>query len=365
MSDALLKLGLRLRQRRAEAGVDVDPLAHKAGVPAAAIKAFEAGGGGLGLSALGRLATALGVDAAAFVHTDAYEEAAPPEPAVLLSKASNASLSPEDVRRLTTAVFHARSFCQLAPILGLEVLSSRFKPMAPRKPAHRGGYALANRVRHELDAPHGPLYNLKRTIEDRFNILVLELPFDNAAIQGAACRSGTARVIALNRNLREVTARFVAGHELCHHLADLKEYEATTDSDGGESDGFNLDPSAKEQRAKAFAAMLLAPSGSVQELLGPPRADGAGLDGARKIISRARAHFGMSFASMAWHLFALKYLGSDDDIVRTLIEKADGQDVTGFETEQAEDGLSRRLRSAQEHDAISAARARELTSHHI
>lgn len=202
--------------------------------------------------------------------------------------------------------------------------------------------------------------NLERAIEEHFDILIVRYSFENASVQGVACRSGDARVILVNSELRhEAEIRFTLAHELCHHLKDLESDGAKIDEKQHEEAGFSLESPPEEKRANAFAAMLLAPQDALQPLLGPPRAIGLELGRARELVQNARRTFGLGYEAMAWHLLNMGYL-RDRETVQALLSAPDREALRGFEEETEMDGLERRAREAIEKDFISEARYREL-----
>jgi Zn-dependent peptidase ImmA (M78 family) len=205
-----------------------------------------------------------------------------------------------------------------------------------------------------------PLRNLARLIEERFNILVIHHSFENHSILGVATRSGQARVILANTELKhEAEVRFTLAHELCHHLKDLSADGTTVDEKDEERASFSLETPPTEKRAKAFAAMLLAPEDALHGQLGPPRSLGHELSPARQLVRKARHLFGMGFEAMAWHLHNLGYLRYRET-VEALLRAPDQDEVGGFETDTSLDGLERRAREALYGDLISEARYREL-----
>ena len=181
--------------------------------------------------------------------------------------------------------------------------------------------------------------------------------FSNSAVEGAACRSGDARLIVLSDQLRyESRRRVVLAHELAHHLADLEEDDLKTD-DWTADDGFTFENPPDEKRANAFALMLLAPVTLVRDLLGPPNKIYSG-PAATDLLNRCRLTFGIGAEASGWHLYHLGYFASED-VVRATI-KGDYEDAAGFEDIPRLDGLERRVQEALAKELISLGRAREL-----
>lgn len=365
-STALEELGRRLAARRAEARLDVPTLAARASVEARLIERFERGEGGLAVGALTRIASVLGVPAAGLISTALPEERAPVEPSALLLARRTAVLREADLRMLDEVIHRGRAFVEVGQLLSVEDLSQRFTPgSAPVREAFLDGYACARQVRGLLPEFRGqPLRHLKRLIEDRFNILVVRRPFENAAILGAACRSGPSRVLVLNASLKhEAEIRMTLAHELCHHLKDLESDGARIDEKMDGTPGFSLESPPEEKRARAFAAMLLAPEEALHRELSPPRGLGHELQAAGELVRRARHVFGLGFDAMAWHLFNMGYIESRETVLALLAATRMGaelDEVNGFEELEAEDGLERRARTALREDLISEARYREL-----
>ncbi|RKH69842.1 ImmA/IrrE family metallo-endopeptidase [Corallococcus interemptor] len=361
-SDALRELGRRLSRRRKEAGLEVEALAARARVSAHLIRTFEQGEQALGLSALTRLASALGLSPTAFFHTSAPVEKALMEPTALL-KGSTASASLSDVDRafLVDGLRQARAFSLLGALRQVPRLAEQFQPEPPpSKNAHQAGYACARRVRALLPERQGPLRNLGRLMESHFDILVLRHAFTNPAVNGVSCRSGDARLIVIHEALtHEPVRRFVLAHELAHQLLDLSESDVQTDEGRLDSSRFWMENPPAEKRANAFAAMLLAPEEAVAQSLGAAKPEGYGLKAARELVIRARTHFGLSFSAMAWHLYNLRYI-RERETVEALVMSPDETVLDSFEEDTRFTGIERRALDAHAHELISSSRAREL-----
>jgi Zn-dependent peptidase ImmA (M78 family)/transcriptional regulator with XRE-family HTH domain len=361
-TEALKELGRRLAQCRKESGLDVETLGARTAVAPRLIQDFEKGHGALGVGALSRLASALGVAPTAFLHTSAPRERAPIEPGVLLKGRSvSASLAPRDREALACGLQQAQAFSRLGDLLRVERLADGFHPRpAPLRNAHRAGYASALQVREVLPERQGPLRGLRRLVEGRFDTLVLRHRFEHPSVLGASCRSGRARLIVISAHIeREPVYRFVLAHELAHQLLDLADSGVTADEGRFETSGFWMENPPEEKRANAFAAMLLAPEEAVRRELGLPRAEGYGLTEARGLVTKARTTFGLSFSAMAWHLYNLRYFRSPET-VEALLTAPDEAPLTGFEEDSRFNGLERRVLDAHAREVISASRAREL-----
>ncbi len=349
--------------RREEAGLSVTDLAARTELSATAIEAYERGEGNLGTAHLLRIARVLEVDAGQLLHTNAPEDAAHVEPSVLLrSKGLSGHLSNADLEAIAAGMRRARAFTTVGELIRAPRLADvpDFRPApAPRENSYVAGYELANRVRRLLPERPGTLKNLWRLLEDRFNILVLRYAFESNAIEGAACRSGTARVIFLNANLAfEGKRRFVLAHELAHHLVDLANDDITTDE---RVEGtFSMERSPEEKRANSFAVMFIAHEPELRRLLGLPGSVNIPGSKAKAFVEDVRRKFGLGPEAMTRHLQNLRYLSEPvaDELVTELTGKDD--DLRGFEDEPAYDGLERRVGAALDAGIITRGRAREL-----
>jgi transcriptional regulator with XRE-family HTH domain len=355
---AFTELGRRLSARRQEAHLSSEALAQRANVAMRDIETFEAGGGGLGASALVRLARALGVPEGSFLHTSAPEVPAHREPSFLLKEvAQGAMLSLADRTALTAQLYRARAFAELGVILGSPCLAGQFQPRpAKQKQPYLAGYDLAHTVRKLIGNEHEPLRELRSCIEDMFNILVVEHRFDDARIQAAACRSGDARLIAISPTIGfEPARRASLGHELAHHLSDLTDDDVITDRDV-QDEHYSAQRPPEEQRASAFSIMLLAPRRALSSILGSRK---LGREEALSVISSCRLKYGVGFEAMTWHLFHLDYFKFPEEVAEELVHEDDGLDVSGFEASPT-DSLARRIDEALARHAISEGRARIL-----
>jgi Zn-dependent peptidase ImmA (M78 family)/transcriptional regulator with XRE-family HTH domain len=360
-NDTLAELGRRLAARRREAGVKAEELAASAGIDPARLALFESGEGGLGAVALSRLADRLGVPGVSFLHTKAPIAKAPPEPIAMLLAHRSARLTAPDYDALVAGLRRARAFHEVGVLLSAKGFAAEFKPSPPpEKNAHLDGYRRALKARSMLVAFRGPVPAVRRLIEDQFDILIIEHRFTDPGVFGASCRSGVGRLIVVNATIdRASVRRFVSAHELGHHLSDLGSEGLVEDHGLTANARFWFNNPPAEKRANAFAAMFLAPEPAVRDLLGPPRAEGYGLDAARDLVGTARAAFGVGFAAMAWHLYNLKYIRSDET-VKDLLAFPDPNEVVGFDDESRFDGLERRVLEAFHRELITRSRATEI-----
>jgi Zn-dependent peptidase ImmA (M78 family) len=285
--------------------------------------------------------------------------AAPVEPGVVLKGLGAAWLHERDREQLAAGLRRARAFAEAGEFIKAPRLSESFHPTpAPDRNAYVTGYDAANKVRALLPRS-GPLRRLARLLEDQFDVLVLRHRFADARVLGAACRSGAARLVAVNVGIAsETTRRFAIAHELGHQLLDLDESGVTADEVPERTGRAWFERNPREQRADAFAAMLLGPPTVVAEVAGEPRYR-ASYDESKALVERVRAHVGMGFAATTWHLHNLKYF--DKALAEELLlAEPDADPVSGFEDETRFDGLERRVLEAYARDTISRGRAREL-----
>ncbi|MCM2335040.1 MAG: ImmA/IrrE family metallo-endopeptidase [Anaeromyxobacteraceae bacterium] len=359
LAPGMLELGRRVRARREEARLDLAALAQRVRLEPSKLDAFESGRGGLGVAALMRVASELGVPPTSFVHVTAPVVPAALEPSVVLKAPPAAWLTDEDREALVGGLRRARAFTEAGQLIGGPRPADSFEASAaPDKDAHRPGYAAAREARNLLGRP-GPLRSVARLLEDRFDILVLRHRFADPRVLGAACRSASARLIAVNMNIAaETTRRFALAHELAHHLLDLGATGVAADEvpERGARAWFGKRPA--EKRADAFAAMFLAPEATVADVAGPPRAV-TGYDEARSLVEQVRAVVGMGYAATAWHLHNLGYFDQGRAEMLILAEP-EVDPIAGLEEDTRFDGLERRVLEAYAREHISRGRAREL-----
>jgi hypothetical protein len=306
------------------------------------------------------VANALGVPATSFIHTRAPVVHAPVEPSVVLKGIGAAWLHEDDRDALAAGLRRARVFAEAGEFVKAPRLGELFRPTcAPDRDAYVEGYSAASKARSLLPRV-GPLRRLARLIEDHFDVLVLRHRFTDPRVLGASCRSGAARLVAVNVGIAsETTRRFALAHELGHQLLDLDESGVAADElpDRAARAWFGKTP--REQRADAFAAMLLSPEAVVAEEVGVPTGVRASYDVGKSLVERVRAHVGLGFAATTWHLHNLKYF--DKGLAEELLLAEPAADpVMGFEEETRFDGLERRVLEAFARDTISRGRAREL-----
>lgn len=345
-------LGTRVTVARKNAGLSPDELARAAALSADEVRDIEEGRVRVGSVQAVRLAKALSVSPGSFLHASIPAPLSQTAPLIFFRKHTVADASEADLSRLAAALQKAMNVVALGRAPGYGTLPEVVVPTRPKP--WQEGYDLANQLRKHL-ARSGPLRNLRRTIEDQFGILVVDVPFDNE-VQGAAARSGEARLIALNRALeREPTLRFVLAHELCHHLCDFTGDAVVSDS-GLIDARFDANTPPAEQRANAFAAMLLAPEQFVRSLVGQPPIQST--EKAREATLKVATSAGLGYLACAWHLKNLKYW--DEQMVRSLDDFAPSMIQSALEDPTTLNGLERRVAHAVENGRISEGRAREL-----
>ena len=178
------------------------------------------------------------------------------------------------------------------------------------------GYALAEDFIESLEPSRTtPPVDIRRILTD-LGVEVVEVPLTDETIRGVAIAGSRQRPCvtwnsACDRNADEAGQRFTLAHELCHLLFD---------SDAGHGLALASGPWAPldvEQRANAFAAMLLMPTELVQsavaELTEPVDSPEA--------IGRIAGQFNIGFHAMLWHL---ENLGFVDEQARQRIEAPSG-----------------------------------------
>ena len=174
------------------------------------------------------------------------------------------------------------------------------------------GYALAEELRNDLD---GCLDDERVDVEsilDRLGVDVSEASLSDGSIRGVAIagprhRSG----ILWNRNNHfnadSRGLRFTLAHELCHLLFDRSTGQRLAVASGPWA------PPSLEQRANAFAAMLLMPTETVRTLVGGMKEPIATAQGVSSVAERLET----GFSATLWHL---RNLGFVDDSSRQRIE---------------------------------------------
>lgn len=165
----------------------------------------------------------------------------------------------------------------------------------PRSAPWRQGYDLAEAFLDELAVDRTSVVDVDALLQ-RLDVAVTQTALDDRSIRGLAAAGPEHRpAIAINPNYpfhdRDEVQRFTKGHELCHLLFDRTAARELAQASG---------PWAAveiEQRANAFAAMLLMPEPLVRTEFGA-LADGvASVSQLMEISER----LGVSIRALAWH----------------------------------------------------------------
>ena len=175
------------------------------------------------------------------------------------------------------------------------------------------GYALAEDFIESLESLPScttPPVDIRRILTD-LGVEVVEVQLTDETIRGVAIAGLRQRPCvtwnsACDRNADETGQRFTLAHELCHLLFD---------SDAGRGLALASGPWAPldvEQRANAFAAMLLMPTEAVQSAF----AELTDLSVDREAIGRIAGQFNTGFRATLWHL---ENLGFIDEVARQRI----------------------------------------------
>lgn len=353
-------IGQAVQRTRQQLGLSTTTLAHQADVDDSDLIELESGKRSVGASVLLRLARAMGLPPTAFLTDDAARVANPALNRAKFFHATNAPmLSEADIVALAREITRARMFAELArPRVTLD----DFEPSKPGGRPWRQGYDLAATLRSKLGLLATPIVSMAGLLEDDLGILVARHAFADSRLRAAAIRAPDARLVAVSRRLSIALLRVSLAHELCHHLCDLQPNEALGEADDVSIEGFSGAESGEEQRAKAFAVMLLAPSALVREMFGPPDRQFAtaskAIDAARALAARC----GLGTTAALWHLFHLHYLVDQETDVQ-LWQRGAGKETSldGFEPSYGDqDGLLRAIDRALASDEIDPDQAERL-----
>jgi len=355
-------IGQAVKSSRRELGLSSTTLAQQAGVSEDDLADLEDGHRSLTASALMRLARAMGLAPTVFL-TDAGARTAKPvlDRAKFFHATDAPVLSEADVVAIAREVTRAQVFAELA---GPRVHLDDYAPTKPGGKPWRNGYDLATTLRLQLGLVSEPIPSVQRLLEDEFGILVAKHAFADSKLRAVAVRAPQGRLIMVSKRLPTALFRISLAHELCHHACDLHPNESLGETDEVSLEGFSGTEPGKEQRAKAFAVMFLAPSALVRELLGPPIHQFATAPKALGAASRLAVRCGMGIAASLWHLFHLKYLTDSEDDVQVWQRHVPSEALlTGFEPSFGDqDGLSRAIDAALVAEEIDADQAERLRS---
>jgi Zn-dependent peptidase ImmA (M78 family) len=293
----LERIGEIVARARTREHLGLDTLAKRADVDAALLRSLEGGAPGITTTQLDRVAVALGLDGASLLLG---QEVLRPRMSVFLRHSGAQDFDHDAEALLDQALEAGRTLRFLDDRLGVEPGLRRSGAIPVREPgpgAAQDGYELARWVRRALlKTPSEPLRDLGALLEERFEVVVLDLPLGTEKMTAVGVRdaSGAAAVV-LNeqdpqRRENPQLARVHLAHELCHILHDP--------SDGGlhlviertDDDARGRSHERGEQRAKAFAAELLLPLHGLVDLLGTPKYTQSEGEG-RSLAAGARRHF--------------------------------------------------------------------------
>jgi len=162
--------------------------------------------------------------------------------------------------------------------------------------------ACAESLVHALDFGLVPAERLAERIESRLDVPVLfvDAAIGEASISGATCHLPDLNVILVNRGESELRRSFDLAHELFHALTWAAMEPEHVESNDAPVSGKR---SRIEQLADSFAAGLLMPRTSLDQLIDPRRIDS--LDHLAEVAARLR----VSPVALAWRLFNLKRIG--------------------------------------------------------
>jgi Zn-dependent peptidase ImmA (M78 family) len=216
---------------------------------------------------------------------------------------------------LDEALDESREFNRLRQVLGrpllclqADVFPTREAPTDSAEAPARDGYKAAREVRRWLNQAKELIVDLREVIEARFGAIVVSRQLVSKKVTAATVRAGTAAAIVLaasdtQRAANPLLTRVILAHELCHALFDplVGGLQIVVDEN---NDG---KASAAEQRARAFAAVLLLPLDGLVSLLGSPSVT-SDADTASRMVARARSHFGTPHEIAANHLCNLGFV---------------------------------------------------------
>ncbi|MCW8207935.1 helix-turn-helix domain-containing protein [Verminephrobacter aporrectodeae subsp. tuberculatae] len=202
----------------------------------------------------------------------------------------------------------------------------------------------------ELDLGVIPAEGLIDKIERALDIPVLFIDtVDSQSISGATCHLEEMAVILINRNENEARRFFDLAHELFHALT----WDAMK-PDHRESNSFEERSKGKriEQLANSFAAALLMPSASLDQLIE------RGHPGDVAHLCQVAALLRVAPTALAWRLFNLKRIGADTR--HRLAQKKQRPSVSG-PPKRFSPTFVKMLHEALENGRLSARKAAKAT----
>jgi Zn-dependent peptidase ImmA (M78 family)/DNA-binding XRE family transcriptional regulator len=217
--------------------------------------------------------------------------------------------------RLAARIAHApyppeaqEAVARVRRLFELEALLDRIVPgeRLPRPPhvvpphgglALRQGATLAAELRRLLGLDNHPVTDLPQLIEQRLGMDVAIEPLPDG-IDGLCVQMDGAALAVANADHFPGKQRFTLAHEACHHLnGDAQDLVVERLFTGSKS--------PEEIRANAFAAHFLMPPSAITDLIGQgPLSDRA--------AAQIMLVFGASLQAVAWHLFNLRKIDSNE-----------------------------------------------------
>ncbi len=246
----------------------------------------------------------------------------------LEAKGVHLNLPPNDplfARASLPSVLYASLRPDLSPddVASVHSLFSRLRPMSaklaglaghercPSTDAFRSGYALALQLRESLGLGDARL-DVDQLVS-QLDVEVQQLALTNGTVRGLSLVQADSTTIAYNttskRTQRAWSRAAVIAHELCHVLFDRNLGADLAIGSGPWA------PRHIEQRANAFAAMLLMPEGGVLKVVSQCSPDG------RERVEAVAKYFGTSYRTATAHLHSLGLL--DDDSKDDLLDELD------------------------------------------
>jgi Zn-dependent peptidase ImmA (M78 family) len=225
-------------------------------------------------------------------------------PAILMFTTVAPSVTQTDVRQLTKLI--AGAFSDRGDEIGLR----RYIKEVPVTTTFRTwvqGYELAQEFVGTMAQHHGARASDIELLVSQLGISTSDTEVADTTIRGFTIAGPQHRpTILSNRNCSwnasQAGRRFTIAHELCHLLHDRPYGRQVATASGPWS------PRDVEQRANAFAAMLLMPPDSVAEIIRRLDIPLASVEGIRRI---AEAHQTSTFATIE-HLYNLHQIDEGD-----------------------------------------------------